>query len=583
MKLRPFPAMLPLALLALLATAPALHAQSHDYQVLVLHPPALTGSEAFSIDDAGEVVGLGIINGQEAALIWTGAGTNFRSLNPGVGFTSEANHISGARVAGTVTPVGQPNAAQAVVWDAYSSAMTSLHPTTGFVFSSALSVDGDQVVGSGGGEATGFEENALLWTSPAPSNVVNLNPSQLGVFLSKAHGVDAVHGQQVGGGSVLQDAKIVGNTIFETIQNHALLWTGSAASAVDLNPAGFDESFAIAVSDLRQGGYAKPAGSTLKHAMLWQGDAASAIDLHPTGFSESGINSLRGNLQVGAASGPTTGNVLHAMLWQGSAASAVDLHGFLPTTSQGAPMFDGSSANGVDAFGNVVGEAHTPAGDVRAILWQRIPDLQLISFRGVWTTHGNEYVRLAVTLDGPAPSDEAITLSSSRPDLTTLPHVGTAAGTIVPSGTSQTITGISFAPVATRTIVVITATFHGQTRFATMVIVPSGLSSVNFAARSIFGGGATTATVTLDGPAPAGGALVQLTGSTPTASWSSTVPIPSGATSATFPVQTQPTFLTFYATMTATYAGVSRQDTLTVLREIPVLLYPRPLGFSLTY
>jgi hypothetical protein len=188
MRSRPYPFILTLTLLGtFLLVGTPLHAQTHEYQVIVLHPPALVESEAFSINDTREVVGLGTRIGQELALIWTGAGTNFRSLNPGATFAAVANHIAGARVAGSVHSLGHPDATQAVVWDAYSSAMTSLHPS-GFFSSGALGVDGDQVVGSGGGAPTSWAENALLWTTLTPKGFVNLNPA--GFITSKAEAID---------------------------------------------------------------------------------------------------------------------------------------------------------------------------------------------------------------------------------------------------------------------------------------------------------------------------------------------------------------------------------------------------------
>jgi hypothetical protein len=568
-------------LAAFLLTGAPVHAQTSEYQAVILHSSALDLSKAFRIDDAGEIVGLGVINGQQAALLWTGAGTSFRSLNPGVGFSSIANDIAGTRIAGSVSPTGHPETLQATLFNAHSTTTAALHPA-GFVQSAALGVDGDLVVGWGGGASTSWAQHALLWTSLTPTGFVDLNPSHLSFLYSEAIAIDATQGEQVGRGTALTDLSIDGNTITQTHQLRALLWRGSAASAVDLHPAGFDESQAFAVSGPRQAGFGKPAGSPTNHALLWQGTAASVVDLHPAGFTESGVNGMRGTRQVGAAWGPSTGGEAHAMLWLGTAASAVDLHRFLPVDSgNGSALFRSSAAFGVDAHGNVVGRAATNAGVEQAVLWQRLADLHQIRFPDAFTTPGARYERLFVTLDGPTPRDEIVTLTSSRPDITTLPRVGGAgapgAAMLVPSGASEGITGISFAPVATRTIVVITATARGRSRSATMVVVPSTLTSVHFAGTSVVGGSATTATVTLDGPAPAGGAVVQLLGSTTTASWPSSVTVPSGATSVSFTVQTRVPSAASLSTLTARYAGVSRQDTLWVIRPIPIPI-PASIG-----
>jgi hypothetical protein len=60
--------------------------------------------------------------------------------------------------------------------------------------------------------------------------------------------------------------------------------------------------------------------------LLWSGSADSAVDLNPAGFAYSYANEVRDGKQVGYGSGTSTGGNSHALLWSGSAASAVDLH-----------------------------------------------------------------------------------------------------------------------------------------------------------------------------------------------------------------------------------------------------------------
>jgi hypothetical protein len=93
---------------------------------------------------------------------------------------------------------------------------------------------------------------------------------------------------------------------------------GSAASVVDLNPSGFTVSEAVGVSGGQQVGEGYgPATGDQTHALLWTGSAASVVDLHtflPPGFTASqalGIDA-DGNI-VGVASGPAGA---HAFLWQ---------------------------------------------------------------------------------------------------------------------------------------------------------------------------------------------------------------------------------------------------------------------------
>ena len=112
---------------------------------------------------------------------------------------------------------------------------------------------------------------------------------------------------------------------------------------VDLHPDGFGNSYAAATSGGQQVGWGTPGGSwqeppgTGTHALLWSGTADSVVDLHPSGFAEpkywSWAVGLSGGQEVGALSlyvhsGPTPGergDREHAYAWSGSAASAEDL------------------------------------------------------------------------------------------------------------------------------------------------------------------------------------------------------------------------------------------------------------------
>jgi hypothetical protein len=182
---------------------------------------------------------------------------------------------------------------------------------------------------------------------------IDLNPS--GFDGSDALGVAG--GQQVGFGR----GAATGN------QDHALLWTGSAASVVDLNPSGFVDSTARGVAGGQQvGAGVGPATGNQLHALLWTGTAASVVDLNPIGFDFSQAFGVAGGQQVGFGDGPATGFQDHALLWEGSAGSVLDLHPFLPAG------FTESAAFGIDSDGDIVGTARGPASNNfdHAFLWR---------------------------------------------------------------------------------------------------------------------------------------------------------------------------------------------------------------------
>jgi hypothetical protein len=139
---------------------------------------------------------------------------------------------------------------------------------------------------------------------------------------------------------------------------------------VDLNPAGYTFSTATGVSDGRQVGWGYgPATGGNSHALLWSGSASSAVDLNPSGLTGSWLYATAGGQQVGYGYGPATGNGDHAFVWSGTADSAVDLKNFL------SPDYGFCYARGIDENGNIIGLAnYTPTGQLHAILWTPVPE-----------------------------------------------------------------------------------------------------------------------------------------------------------------------------------------------------------------
>jgi subtilisin family serine protease len=111
--------------------------------------------------------------------------------------------------------------------------------------------------------------------------------------------------------------------------------------------------------------------------------------------------------------------------------------------------------------------------------------------------------------------------------------------------------------------------YTAVSRVAAVPVVPSALT---LDPSSITGGGASTATVMLSGPAPAGGAEVSLSsGDSAVASVPDSVTVAEGETHATFSVATSGVAATTPVTITAACNGSSQEATLTVEAE-PVTL-----------
>src|ERR1043165_3732143 len=79
-------------------------------------------------------------------------------------------------------------------------------------------------------------------------------------------------------------------------------------SFVDLNPNGFDSSYAFGVSGGQQVGYGSgPASGGQTHALLWSDSAATAVDLNPGGFVASYATGVSAGEQVGYGWGTAGG------------------------------------------------------------------------------------------------------------------------------------------------------------------------------------------------------------------------------------------------------------------------------------
>jgi hypothetical protein len=104
--------------------------------------------------------------------------------------------------------------------------------------------------------------------------------------------------------------------------------------------------------------------------MMWTGTAASWVDLHPSAIL--GVSSARYSVALAAnatqqvgygRSASATASLDRAFVWSGTAASVVNLHSYLPGG------YVESWAYGIDASGNVVGRARDGAGD-HAVMWK---------------------------------------------------------------------------------------------------------------------------------------------------------------------------------------------------------------------
>jgi hypothetical protein len=161
-----------------------------------------------------------------------------------------------------------------------------------------------------------------------------------------------------------------------------------------------------------------------------------------------------------------------------------------------------------------------------------------------------------VALTGPAPTGGVVVqLTSSKPANTTVP-----AEVTIPAGESAAQFAITTTPVTTARSVVISATL-GVKKTATLMVAPVALSGVSVDPTNVSVFGSAIFTITLNGPAPSGGRVVNLSSSDPAVvSLPPGITIAAGSSSTTITVTASAAGT---AHLTATANGVSFTATLT--------------------
>jgi len=444
----------------------------------------------------------------------------------------------------------------AMLWSGSAASAVDLHTFFTWTYCS----------GNHAGQQVGFGErpvyftttqHAMLWTGSAAS-AVDLHP--IAFAYSKALGVH--DGQQVGYGSSIAYPGLPADAPGYHTTSHAVLWTGSAASAVDLNPVAFSASEANATNGVQQGGWAYDSVSASQHAGLWSGTAASFVDLHPAGYSDSKVNAMTATKQVGEAwVGPLglPGSIRHAIVWQGTAASAVDLNQYLPAG------YTNGVATGVDAAGNVVGYAYNTPASGTAIPADAIAVIFAPGFAAPYTLNSLTLSGLTpaplsslsgtVSIAAPAPAN-GVTVNFLSTDTTVM---STPLPVTIPAG--QTTAGFSVAinggalqvPSAVR----LYATDGTVRKSATVTVTPI-VNLASITVNAVEGGFQTGGTVTLTIPAQLGGATIALTsGNTSQAVPPATITIPQGQTQASFAITTSSVPAPTTVPITASFNGQS--------------------------
>jgi hypothetical protein len=525
--------------------------------------------EGVTFDSAGNMYGTAVYGGPNAGRYGDGAGMVWEITTAG---TYRDLHDFG----GTVVNAGG------------TSGPDGTYPDAGVAFDSAGNMYG--TTGSGGPNV-GFGNGAgMLWEITNAGTYRDLHDFGASVVRpGQASGVEAAYpgGVTFDGVGNLYGTTSRGGTKDNGVDSGGVLWEitksgiyqhlhdfgapdGSGPGGVTVDSSG--NLFGIAsdggansggtVWEITKSGYYNVLhnfGGTLVNA---DGKKVSDGKL-PSGVTVDSEGNLYGTAWMG---GPNNSALQgDGMVWEITNTGFYrDLHDFGATS----PVKDGIYPNpGVtfDRAGNLVGTTAVggPNGTVQGngILWKlAIATVRLQSF----TLTPNAVIGGAsstgrIVLSNPVPVGGLLVTLSSNSSSATPPVT-----VMVPEGSGSTSFTMTTSAVATAVSATITATLGTSSLTASLAVHPAYPASVSVSPASVVGGASSTGTVTLNGPAPAGGWGVRLSSSSPSVSIPTYVVVAAGAKSATFPISTSPVASDVAVTITATLNSFSKSAQLTV-------------------
>lgn len=180
------------------------------------------------------------------------------------------------------------------------------------------------------------------------------------------------------------------------------------------------------------------------------------------------------------------------------------------------------------------------------------------------------------TVTGGKQSEGTVALNAPAPETGLAVFLSGTAGVTLPSqvviqaGATSASFSIATPSVSTLTSSTITASLGSVTQTATLTINALTVSDLTFNPGSVVGGTSLTGTVTVNGSAPTGGLIVNLSSSNAAAGVPGSVVVPSGATTASFTVTTQPVAQLTSPVITAATGGSSLGESFNV--EPPSIL-----------
>jgi len=370
------------------------------------------------------------------------------------------------------------------------------------------------------------------------------------------------------------------------------MWTGSADSMVDLNPAGAGQSEAKAAAGEKQGGRHWPVGATFPFASLWSGSAASHVNLHPAGFKGSEVNGMSGNQQVGTVI--TTSGAQRAALWTGTAASYVDLNGpvgaswatatngeyqvgsWVDTGLPRASIWRGTAASRVDladflpagyssSSANAVwnhdgklyvgGSAvHIATNKSHAVIWEQA-DPNAFQFALNKTQVAGQNSVMGTIMASAMPSARTFTTYDNSSLVNTPPSVTLPA--------NATVKNFQITVMAVNSTINTTVYCRrGSTTYSQpLALVPLVPTALAFTPSLVTGGNSVSCRIVINGVAGPGGRTIAVFDNSPYTTMPSTVIVPPGATQVIFNFNTTAVTSQKVVTLTARVSAGEKTGT----------------------
>ncbi|MEQ1821584.1 MAG: PxKF domain-containing protein [Fimbriimonadaceae bacterium] len=265
--------------------------QNTGASLVDLHPSGFFLSQATGCSGTSQV-GFGMDSSFSIrALLWSGTAASAVDLTPAGALSAFCTGVSGSEQVG-FADFG--SGSRAIVWNGTAASFQDITPSGASAATVLCTSGGTQ---GGWSNITG-DNHATIWSGSAVS-ASDIHPAAYTVSQ-----VSATDGNTHGGFAILGGVE------------RAAFW--GTSGFVDLHPAGYQQSAVRGVSSTKQAGYGLDAGG-VSHALVWSGTAASVVDLNqflPIGYTGAQALGMddNGNI-VGVAFGGTSSGQAEAVVW----------------------------------------------------------------------------------------------------------------------------------------------------------------------------------------------------------------------------------------------------------------------------